>query len=87
MKETIVKRDILGHYSGIDLGTAYNLVTKQDYDYVGFQSDDRVIQVVFPTMGFKSIDDKTDKMKEELMRYFKYVESITGIEAPERIDL
>ena len=84
MKETVVKRDILGHYSGIDLGTAYDLVTKQGYDYVGFQSDDRVIQVVFPTMGFKADDDK---MMEELTRYFKYVESITGIEAPERIDL
>ena len=84
MKETIVKRDILGHYSGIDLGTAYDLVRKQGYDYVGFQSDDRVIQVVFPTMGFKADDDK---MMEELTRYFKYIESITGIEAPERIDL
>ena len=84
MKEIIVKRDILGNYSGIDLGTAYDLITKQDYDYVGFQSDDRVIQVVFPTMGFKADDDK---MKEELMKYFKYVESITGIEAPEEIEL
>lgn len=80
MKEVIVRRDILGNYSGIDLGTAYDLVTKQGYDYVGFQSDDRVIQVVFPTMGFKT---DIDKMKDELMRYFKYVESITGIEAPE----
>lgn len=84
MKETIVKRDILGYYSGIDLGTAYDLITKHSYDYVGFQSDDRVIQVVFPTMGFKADDDK---MKEELMKYFKYIESITGIEAPEEIDL
>lgn len=84
MKETIVKRDILGNYSGIDLGTAYELITKQSYDYVGFQYDDRVIQVVFPTMGFKV---GVDRMTEELMRYFKYVESITGIEAPERIDL
>jgi len=84
MKEIIVRRDVLGHYSGIDLGTAYGLITKQGYDYIGFQSDDRVIQVVFPTLGFK-VDD--DKMKEELMGYFKYVESITGIEAPEQIDL
>ena len=84
MKEIIVKRDILGHYSGIDLGIAYDLITKQGYDYVGFQSDDRVIQVVFPTMGFK-VDG--DKMKEELTKYFEYVESITGIEAPEQIDL
>jgi len=84
MKETIVKRDILGNYSGIDLGTAYALITKQGYDYVGFQSDNRVIQIVFPTMGFKADDDK---MKEELMRYFKYVQSITGIEAPEEIEL
>ena len=84
MKEIIVRRDILGNYSGIDLGTAYDLVTKQGYDYVGFQSDDRVIQVVFPTMGFKVGDDR---MKEELMKYFKYVESITGIEAPEEIEL
>lgn len=84
MKETIVKRDILGRYSGIDFGTAYDLITKQGYDYVGFQSDDRVIQVVFPTMGFKA-DEK--KMTEELMKYFAYIESITGIEAPEQIDL
>ena len=84
MKETIVKRDILGHYSGIDLGTAYDLIKGGAYDYVGFQSDDRVIQVVFPVMGFKADDDK---MMDELMKYFKYVESITGIEAPERIDL
>ena len=84
MKEIIVKRDILGNYSGIDLGTAYDLVREHGYDYVGFQSDNRVIQVVFPTMGFK-VDD--DKMKEELMRYFNYIESITGIEAPEQIEL
>ena len=84
MKEIIVMRGILGHYSRINLETAYDLITKQGYDYVGFQSDDRVIQVVFPTLGFK-VDD--DKMKEELMRYFEYVESMTGIEAPEQIDL
>ena len=84
MKETIVKRNIIGNYSGIDLGTAYELITKHGYDYVGFQSDDRVIQVVFPTMGFAA---DADKMKDELMKYFKYVESITGIEAPKEIDL
>ena len=84
MKEIIVKRDILGNYSGINLGTAYDLVTKQGYDYIGFEcADNRVIQVVFPTMGFKADDEK---MKEELMRYFKYVESITGIKAPEKIE-
>lgn len=84
MKEIIVKRDILGNYSGIDLGTAYNLIEKAGYDYVGFESDDRVIQIVFPMVGFKADDDK---MLEELTRYFEYVESITGIEAPEKIEL
>lgn len=83
MKEIIVKRNILGRYSGIDLETAYYLITKQSYDYVGFRSDDRVIQVVFPTLGFEADDDKK---KKELMEYFEYIESITGIEAPERID-
>ena len=84
MKEIIVKRDIIGRYSGIDLATAYGLITGGAYDYVGFQSDDRVIQVVFPTFEIKADEEK---MKEELTKYFAYIESITGIEAPERIDL
>lgn len=84
MKEIIVKRDFLGNYSRIDLGTAWSLITKEGYDYVGFQSDDRTIQIVFPMMGLTA---DADKMTEELTKYFQYIESITGIEAPERIDL
>lgn len=84
MKEIIVKRDFFGHYSKIGLTTAYTLITELSYDYVGFQSDDRTISIVFPTLGFK-VDD--EKRKEELMKYFKYVEEITGIEAPEEIEI
>lgn len=84
MEEIIVKRDFLGNYSGIDLRTAWSLITKEGYDYVGFQSDDRIIQIVFPMMGLTA---DADKMTEELTKYFEYIESITGIKAPEQINL
>lgn len=83
MKEIIVKRDIMGNYTGIDIVSAYNLVMNGTYDFVGFESDDRIIQILFPTLGFKADDEKK---VEELKKYFEYVQSITGIEAPEVID-
>lgn len=84
MKEILVKRDITGCYSKIDLKTAFNLITEGSFDYVGFESDDRTIQIIFPTFGIKV---NNERMMEELQKYFDYVESITGIEPPERIDL
>lgn len=84
MKETIVKKVLKDHYVGISFADGYELVSKHGYGIVEFRSDDRAISLVYPI--WDGVD--TDKrMLKEAIEYFKYVESITGIEVPTDITL
>lgn len=79
MKEVIVQRDFMGMYEAITVEKAIDLIKNRNYSAAVFQSDDRVIAILFWT----PFGADEEVMMMELMRYFKYVNSITGIDVPE----
>ena len=83
MKEIFVRKDMFGTYTGIDLTEALDLVKNHMYSAVSFETDDRIISIVF----WAPFGADQESMKEAASDYFRYISSITGLDLPVEVEM
>lgn len=80
MTEIFVEKDIMNRYKAVTRGEARR---KLSNGYVGtqFQVGDVLINLYWMAFSFSIISK--EKIRHEIVEYFNYINSITGIPIPE----